>query len=323
MWEVPFMRTSKRTRQSDQNGLRAGRLRVGRTGLTLLLLISAGLFATTSTGTIKGTVETEAGAGIQGAKVIVRAPGGQVVATASTDDRGRFQLSSIPAGPYTVGVEFAGQMEASPQSVEVKDGETAELNFIGRDSHAGSTGKSGLLGPVSFYNHSGYRQGQLQNPSGGGGYSNAASAQAVNMLQQYLTVPRSPAATGGPEAGGKAGGYMYSQEAELEQSGKALLAQREYARATKVFEKATALYPPSEHLQMGLGLSLYGAGKYPAAVSALSEAARLAPDDSAPVVMLSESLQFAPDVAAAGMVKKFSNLLLLSCGIRQKIGCTL
>jgi tetratricopeptide (TPR) repeat protein len=308
MWHVYFMCPPKRARQDDLRSLWLRRLRVWKVCLVLLLMISAGLYAKTPTGAITGTVKSEAGAAFPHTKVIAKASDGQVVESVFTDDQGRFQFPPVQPGTYRVEVEFAGQIETSAKTVEVKDGKTVELNFIGRATQAGTASKSGVLGPVSFYNQSGFKQGQLENPSGGGGYSSAASAQAVKMLKQYLAAPESPAVAGGSEANVKPGTVAGPHEEELEQSGSALLAHKNYAQATTVFEKATALYPRSERLQMGLGLSLYGAGKYPAAVSALSAAAHLAPDDSAPVVMLSEALQFAPDVAAASVLKRFSDL---------------
>jgi tetratricopeptide (TPR) repeat protein len=180
-----------------------------------------------------------------------------------------------------------------------------------------------LLGPISFYNQPSFRQGKLQNPSGGGGYSNAASAQAVKMLNQYLAAPRPRVAASNGAPKGEPGIPARPHEAELEQSGSALLARKDYTQATEVFEKAIALYPDSERLQMGLGLSLYGGGKYPAAVSALSEAARLAPGDPAPIVMLAEALRLAPDAGAVSVVKKFSALHLTSAPGHYAVGLCL
>jgi tetratricopeptide (TPR) repeat protein len=308
MWDAPIICPPKRTCRNDLNSLRARQPRVAITCVALLLLISTGLLTTTSTGTITGTVKTEAGAAIAHAKVIARAPAGQEVAFAFTDEHGRFQFAAIHAGIYTVEIEFGGPMESSGKTANVKNGETLELNFVAHTAKAGTSRKPELLGPVSFYNQPNFRQGELQNPSGGGGYSNAASAQAVKMLNQYLAAPKPPASASTGTTKGEPGISARPHESELEQSGSTLLARKDYTQATEVFEKATALYPRSERLQMGLGLSLYGAGKYPAAVNALTEAARLAPDDSAPVVMLAEALRFAPDAGAASVVKQFSDL---------------
>jgi tetratricopeptide (TPR) repeat protein len=271
-------------------------------------LFSSGLLARTPAGTITGTVRTEAGVSVPHAKVIAKASGRQMVSSVLTDDRGRFQFPAIQPGTYRVEVEFPGQLKARSRMVVVKEGENAVLNFVATPAQKGTKGQSDLLGPVSFYNHSDFKQSELKNPSGGGGYSNAASAQAVKILNQYLAPAKSPGAESGAGAKENSGGSSSSQEAALERSGSALLAKNSYTQAVKVFEKATALYPRSERLQMGLGLSFFGAGKYPEAIDALREAARLAPDDSAPVVMIAEALQFTQDAAAANLLKRFSGL---------------
>ncbi|HEX5410783.1 MAG TPA: tetratricopeptide repeat protein [Terriglobia bacterium] len=270
-------------------------------------LSSALLLARTPAGTIAGTVKTEAGAGVPHAQVIARAPGGQIVATVLTDHGGRFQLPPIRPGSYRLEVEFSGQLQTAAKLVAIKDGDYAVLDFVGVPAHEASQGHDDLLGPVTFYNHSDFKQSQLKDPSGGGGYSNAASAQAIKILNQYLAPPDSAAAAGGG-SNGKPASAAAPREAELERTGSAFLKKKDYVQAVEVFEKAATLYPQSEHLQMGLGLSLFGAGKYPEAAGALREAARLAPDDSGPVVMLAETLQFVNDPAAPSALKRFSEL---------------
>lgn len=300
---------SKCLRQDDLPDFRPERSKSWKTVLALWCALSTGLlFAKTPAGTVTGTVTTQAGAGIQHAKVIARAPGGQVVATVVTDDRGSFEFPPISPGTYRLEVEFPGQLKAVARAVVIKAGDHAVLDFVGVPSHDNKTQAQGnLLGPVTFYNHSEYQQGQLTDPSGGGGYSNAASAQAVKILDQYLAPPASAAAAGGG-SNEKPASVDGPHEAELESSGSALLERKDYARAVEIFKKATALYPASERLQMGLGLSLFGAGKYPQAAGALLEAARLAPNDSGPVVMLAETLQFVDDPAAPSVLKRFSGL---------------
>ncbi|MEJ2008779.1 MAG: carboxypeptidase regulatory-like domain-containing protein [Acidobacteriota bacterium] len=271
-------------------------------------MFSVCLFARQPGGAVKGTVKTDAGVAIAHARVIAKGSNGQVVTFVLTDDQGRFRFPPLQPGVYSVEVESAGSWNIGAKTVEVRDGETVELNFIGRPSHAGQAGKPDLLGPVTFYNNSDFKQGKLENPSGGGGYSNGASAQASQMLKQYLAPRESSTSAPGTGANRKLGVAIDAREAEFERTGSKLLAEKDYTQAIQVFEKATALYPRSERLQMGLGLSLYGAGKYKAAVVALGDAARLAPDDPAPIVMLSEASQFTPDPAATGLLKRFSEL---------------
>jgi tetratricopeptide (TPR) repeat protein len=302
------MYPSTRARQYELLGLRPCRSRSWVVSLIAWFLFSSGLLARAPTWSIKGTVETEAGVSVPHAKVIARASGGQVVSSVLTDDRGRFQFPPIQPGTYRVEVEFPGQLKTSSSMVVVKEGEQAVLNFVAMPAQEGTKGQSDLLGPISFYNHPDFKQSELKNPSGGGGYSNAASAQAVKILNQYLAPAKSPGADSGASAKENSGASSSSQEAILERSGRALLAENNYTQAVRIFEKATALYPRSERLQMGLGLSFFGAGKYPEAIDALRKAARLAPGDSAPVVMIAEALQFTQDAAAASLLKRFSEL---------------
>ncbi|TAM81923.1 MAG: tetratricopeptide repeat protein [Acidobacteria bacterium] len=295
-WGVPAMSALKCSWINELYCFWPARLRIWQGALVLWFALSIGLLAQTPGGFIAGTVRTIAGASIPHAEIIARSSGGQVVASVQTDDRGDFQFPPLQPGTYRLDVEFTGQWKASSRSVEIKDGEHGVVDFTGIPAHDSTQGQGDLLGPITLYNDSGFKQAQLTDPSGGGGYSNAASAQAVKILNLYLASPTPSAAAGG------------SHEAELERSGNAFLKAQKYAQAASVFEKGTVLYPLSERLQMGLGLALFGAGKYPAAAGALHEAARLAPNDSGPVVMLAETLQFADDPAAAGLLKRFSEL---------------
>lgn len=305
---IPSMYPAKHLRQNELIDFRPCPIRCSKAVLMLVLLISTSLLAKTPTGTITGTVKTEAGAAIPHAKVIARSSSGQAVASTPTDDGGRFRFPPFRPGTYKVEVEFQGQLKTSPRTVVVKEGGHAVLNFVTKAAREGPPDKSDVLGPVSFYNRPDFRQGGLKDPSGGGGYSSAASTQAVKILHQYLAPPASSAPAKAGNSEGNPVGASGSHRAELEQRGSALLERKDYAQAAKVFEEATALYPRSARLRMGLGLSLYGAGKYPQAAGALREAARLAPDDPAPVVMLAETLQFVQDPAAAGLLKHFSKL---------------
>jgi tetratricopeptide (TPR) repeat protein len=307
-WGIPEMDCSQRGRQIAVCGSRSCRVRLLNTGLVFALLLSIGLAAKTQTGTISGTVRTEAGVAIPRAKVIVKSSAGNVLASTLTDDQGRFRFPPFMPGTYELEVELHGQWKTDTRRVLVKEDHHTVLNLIGRHVHLQAAGKSDGLGPVKFYDDSDFKQGELKDPSGGGGYSNAASAQAVKILNQYISSEGSSNAQHDIGGSGKSCGSAGSDEAALERSGRMLLAKKNYSEAAKVFEKATAMFPCSERLRMGLGLSLYGAGKYPEATGALREAARLAPDDSAPIVMLAETLQFVQDPAAESLLERFSKL---------------
>jgi tetratricopeptide (TPR) repeat protein len=302
------MDCSQRGRQIAVGGSQSRRVRLLNTGLVFALLLSTGLAAKTQTGTISGTVKTEAGVVIPRAKVVVKSSAGNVMASTLADDQGRFRFPPFMPGTYELEVELPGQWKTDAKRILVKENDHAVLNFIGRHVQLEAAGKSDGLGPIKFYNDSDFRQGELKDPSGGGGYSNAASAQAVQILNQYISSEGSSIAERDIGGSGKSSGSAGSDEAVLERSGRVLLAKKNYSEAAKVFEKATAVYPSSERLRMGLGLSLFGAGEYPESAGALREAARLAPDDSAPIVMLAETLQFVQDPAAESLLERFSKL---------------
>lgn len=302
------MDCSQRDRQTYVGGSRSCWVPLLNTGLVFAFLLSPGPAPKTERGTISGTVRTEAGAVIPQAKVVVKSSAGNVVASALTDDQGHFRFPPFMPGTYKLEVEFPGRWKTDTTRVLLRENDHAVLNFIGRHVHLEAADKSDGLGPVKFYNNSDFRQGELKDPSGGGGYSNAASAQAVRILNQYISAQGSSIAKRDIGGNGESSGTAGSDEAALEHSGRILLAEKKYSEAAKVFEKATALFPSSERLRMGLGLSLYGEGEYPESAGALREAARLAPDDSAPIVMLAETLEFVQDPAAESLLERFSKL---------------
>jgi len=271
-----------------------------------VMLSTAAFFAKELRGTIAGTLKTESGLAIAHAKVTVIVSGGRVVASTMTDDHGRFEFPPLPPNVYKVEVGHGGSWAVSSKIVEVKGGEKSDLTLIGHPAGEVPSNQSNPLGPVSFYTDSNFQQGQLENPSGGGGYSNAASAQAVQMLKQYLAPAKFGTPATAPKNGGNPNDSAGADGSELERTGSTLLAQRKYAEAVQVFQRGVAADPRSERLQMGLGFALYGAGKYGEAAEALSEAARLAPDDPAPIVMLAEVLQFAPVPESAALIQKFA-----------------
>lgn len=306
MLGIPEMDYAERGRQNAVCGLRPCRVKFLNTGLMAVFLLSTGLAAKPQSGAISGTVRTEDGVAIANAKIIARSSIGQVVASAVTDNQGRFLLPSVQPGAYEVDVEFPGKLRSNTKRIAVKKGGRAVLNFVGRTASGGATSNTDGLGPVSFYEHSDFQQGELKDPSGGGGYSNGASAQAVKILNQYVSSEEPSVAQSGIGENKRSGGAAGTGEGALDRAGRSMLVKKNYTESVKVFEKATDLYPRSESLRMGLGLSLYGAGRYSESAGALREAARLAPDDAAPIVMLAETLQFVRDPAAERLLERFS-----------------
>jgi len=86
--------------------------------VAVLLLLAATAAAQTTTSTIEGTVTDASGGVIPGAEVTVR--GGMLGAErrATTDARGVYRLTALPAGTYTIVVTATG-LAASTASIEV------------------------------------------------------------------------------------------------------------------------------------------------------------------------------------------------------------
>ena len=72
--------------------------------LACLFLLAAPSAAQTTTSTIEGTVTDASGAVIPGAEVTVRGVSVAAERSATTDAKGAYRLTALPAGTYTVTV---------------------------------------------------------------------------------------------------------------------------------------------------------------------------------------------------------------------------
>jgi hypothetical protein len=84
----------------------------------LLLLLAAGAAAQTTTSTLEGTVSDATGAVIQGAEVTVIGATLAAERRATTDAKGVYRLTALPAGSYTVTVTATG-LAAKAASIDV------------------------------------------------------------------------------------------------------------------------------------------------------------------------------------------------------------
>jgi len=95
----------------------------------------------------------------------------------------------------------------------------------------------------------------------------------------------------------EAAAHLDPSEDNLFDWGSEMLLHRTYEPAIAIFQQATAKYPRSPRLYIGLGLSLYSRGKYDDAVEALLTAARLDPADPRCYLFLSKAYDSSPQQA--------------------------
>ena len=94
----------------------------------LLALVAAGVAAqkNATTGSIKGKVKTESGAGAEGVRVTAR-QNEREAATATTDRKGQFQLAGLAAGRYNLTFRKQGLSVAEIKDFEVVAGKSRSL----------------------------------------------------------------------------------------------------------------------------------------------------------------------------------------------------
>src|SRR5919206_2224608 len=96
--------------------------------LALVALAPLAGAAAAAGGEIAGTVTDPKGAVVVGAQVSATDAAGKT-ATAATDNEGRFKLSGLAPGNYTVVVVSPGFVEARREQVAVEEGRAARADF--------------------------------------------------------------------------------------------------------------------------------------------------------------------------------------------------
>lgn len=283
------------------NSLALRLLRIIGATAGILLFASVMLYAQSPASSVEGEVRNTAGIAIAGAKIILKDGSGRALASTFTNTHGLFRLPLTNGGPYELEVERAGYSNAIKTNINAASVTSARLTFVLKS--APQAEPRGGLGAISFYQGPEFKPGTLKDPSAGGGYSDQALTEENQMIGQYLAPAGTALSKERPDEKAK------SSEEGFETLGAALLAQRDYARATPLYRQAVNRFPHSSRLQTGLGVALYGQGQYPAAVEALCAAAHLAPDDPSIYLLLSEAMQLTPhpNLEAAQLVKNFAD----------------
>src|SRR5258708_6709452 len=122
-----------------QRSLYVGRLSSARTGalhpaawlgrtLSYLLVLALPLFAQT-TGAIQGVVLDSSGAAIPGARVEAVSAATQAQRAATTDGDGRFTLTNLPIGNWTLRLSSPGFATAQTQEFSLSLGQTVNQRF--------------------------------------------------------------------------------------------------------------------------------------------------------------------------------------------------
>jgi tetratricopeptide (TPR) repeat protein len=108
----------------------------------------------------------------------------------------------------------------------------------------------------------------------------------------------------------EAAAHMDPSESNLFDWGSELLLHRTLEPAVEVFQQAAERYPASPRLMVGLGMALYGLGKYDDAVKSLLKATDLKPSDADAYFFLSKAYDSSPSQAdeVIARFRRFSEL---------------
>jgi 5-hydroxyisourate hydrolase-like protein (transthyretin family) len=111
-------------------------------GLVGVMLFVASAAAANSV--LEGVVKDAKGHPIQGVDVRIEAKNGdRLIATAKTDENGRYILKDLAAGTYRVTLVVNGALKTSINNTSVEPGESTQLNFDLTGTRASVTVKKG------------------------------------------------------------------------------------------------------------------------------------------------------------------------------------
>ena len=240
----------------------------------LSIAIVCCLPATAQTATVQGVVRDSSGKGIASAKVVLQDGADANVSTAMTDASGRYKISAITSGSYTVQAEASGYGRQTAPQFTLKVNDVQEVDIVLTSSKpnaqapefydepqftvAGVTDTTNLgthgADTVVRNTESLVRETASMNRNADGGSASPANAATLRSLRDV--VQREPG----------------SFEAN-HQLGKSLLESGDAREATPYLERAAALHPADNEAAYDLATACVALGDYGRAKSALQSSA--------------------------------------------------
>src|SRR5438093_1034836 len=95
----------------------------------ILVLSSVAAFGQLTTGTIAGNVADQTGAAIPGATVTLKNTDTGVVRTTLTNETGKYEALSLPAGSYEISASLSGFQTAVRTGISLAVGQNSVVNF--------------------------------------------------------------------------------------------------------------------------------------------------------------------------------------------------
>ncbi len=214
---------------------------------------------------VRGVVKDVSGAAVPGALVEVSDEQGRLLASAVAGTDGTFHFTVDSAvHEYTLEVRASGFAKLVRSHLETKD-VTKDMIMelqVGSCFPCPTVRAVPSLGSApAFSDGTQLKASDLSDPSGGGGYSDSASATQSELVRDYAG-----AVTAREDM--ESVNLASASPKEIDRYGSSLLLRQNFETAARVFERGVERYPQSGKLQLGLGTARYGQGRYEDAVRA-------------------------------------------------------
>ncbi len=237
-------------------------------------------------GTLRVTVVTSSGVKVTGAELSIGLAGKPPNLKALTGSDGAYLSSQLAAGAYDLAVEapcyrvWRGSFRIEPGREQTMIA-TLESS-VEPSNQAACVARSKQVDTVfQFSDSAPLKPGGVPGSVDAGGYS--SQAQGAQMRAAL-----------GEIAGGAGSPNRTDEELQTFSRGNGLLLQGDYQQAISFFQQATARYPRSARLLLGLGVADYSSGRYADALDALCRAVDLNPSERAAYFFLAQTYAASP-----------------------------